>query len=235
MATGTATRSTRCSGAYLSSNAQNQPLIRAGRALKALQSRLTNLQTPRRSRAVAEEHYDIDHRMYALFLGPWNQYTCCFFDGTNDLDRAEVIKLEMLCDKLELKAGRPAARHRLWLGRVCEVRRGDPRLRGHRDQPLGPADQLRHRVHARAPGHDQEARLPRPARLRAPALRQDLDRRHDRARRLQELRGTFQRRAPDAEAPTGYSCCTRSATAKKRRSPMPGSRNTSSAIRWCPR
>ena len=43
--------------------------------------------------------------MYALFLGPWNQYTCCFFDGTTDLDRAEVIKLEMLCDKLELKAG----------------------------------------------------------------------------------------------------------------------------------
>ena len=89
----------------LTSNAQDRTLIRAGRALKALQSRLTNLQTPRRSRAVAEEHYDIDHRMYALFLGPWNQYTCCFFDGTDDLDRAEVIKLEMLCDKLELKAG----------------------------------------------------------------------------------------------------------------------------------
>ena len=54
---------------------------------------------------MAEEHYDLDHRMYAHFLGPWNQYTCCFFDGTTDLERAEVIKLEMLCDKLELKAG----------------------------------------------------------------------------------------------------------------------------------
>ena len=89
----------------LSSNAQQRPLIRAARAFKALQSRLMNLQTPRRSRAVAEEHYDIDHRMYALFLGPWNQYTCCFFDGTDDLERAEVRKLEMVCDKLELKAG----------------------------------------------------------------------------------------------------------------------------------
>jgi cyclopropane-fatty-acyl-phospholipid synthase len=89
----------------LGSGAQHRPLVRAAGALKALQSRLTNLQTKRRSRAVAEEHYDIDHRMYAHFLGPWNQYTCCFFDGTTDLERAEVIKLEMLCDKLELKAG----------------------------------------------------------------------------------------------------------------------------------
>ncbi len=89
----------------LTSDAQQRPLIRAAGALKALQSRLMNLQTKRRSRAVAEEHYDIDHRMYAMFLGPWNQYTCCFFDGTTDLERAEVTKLEMLCDKLELKAG----------------------------------------------------------------------------------------------------------------------------------
>jgi len=89
----------------LSASKLNSPLLRTARALKVLQSRLTNLQTPRRSRAVAEEHYDIDHRMYALFLGPWNQYTCCFFDGTDDLAQAEVIKLEMLCDKLELRAG----------------------------------------------------------------------------------------------------------------------------------
>jgi cyclopropane-fatty-acyl-phospholipid synthase len=89
----------------LSVNTQKKPLIRAARAWRSFQSRVMNLQTRKRSRAVAEEHYDIDHRMYALFLGPWNQYTCCFFDGTNDLERAEVIKLEMLCDKLELKPG----------------------------------------------------------------------------------------------------------------------------------
>ena len=82
----------------LSASKLNSPLLRTARALKVLQSRLTNLQTRHRSRAVAEEHYDIDHRMYALFLGPWNQYTCCFFDGTDDLAQAEAIKLEMLCD-----------------------------------------------------------------------------------------------------------------------------------------
>jgi len=89
----------------LSASKPKSPLIRSARALKVLQSRLTNLQTRRRSRAVAEQHYDLDHRMYALFLGPWNQYTCCFFDGTDDLEQAEVIKLEMLCDKLELRPG----------------------------------------------------------------------------------------------------------------------------------
>ena len=89
----------------LSSDIQHKPLIRAAGAAKELRSRFMNLQTKSRSRAVAEEHYDIDHRMYALFLGPWNQYTCCFFDSTADLQRAEEIKLEMLCDKLELKAG----------------------------------------------------------------------------------------------------------------------------------
>jgi len=89
----------------LSASPQRKPLLRAAGALKALKARLTNLQTRRRSRAVAEEHYDLDHRMYALLLGPWNQYTCCFFDETGDLERAEVNKLEMLCDKLELRPG----------------------------------------------------------------------------------------------------------------------------------
>jgi len=89
----------------LSAGRLHSPLLRSARALKVLQSRLTNLQTRTRSLAVAEEHYDLDHRMYALFLGPWNQYTCCFFDGTDDLERAELIKLEMLCDKLEIASG----------------------------------------------------------------------------------------------------------------------------------
>ncbi len=81
---------------------QDHPLLRLNRLVKEIHARLANLQTRTRSRAVAEEHYDLDHRMYALFLGPWNQYTCCFFDDTDDLEEAEVRKLEMICDKLEL-------------------------------------------------------------------------------------------------------------------------------------
>lgn len=89
----------------LAAGKSHSPLLRAARVFKDLQARLTNLQTRIRSQAVAEEHYDLDQRMYALFLGPWNQYSCCFFDGTDDLERAELLKLEMLCDKLEISAG----------------------------------------------------------------------------------------------------------------------------------
>ncbi|MBI3407208.1 MAG: class I SAM-dependent methyltransferase [Planctomycetes bacterium] len=80
----------------------SHPLVRLGRKLRTLRARLFNLQTRRRSRVVAEEHYDLDHRMYQLFLGPWHQYSCCFFHGTGDLAEAEVQKLEMICDKLEI-------------------------------------------------------------------------------------------------------------------------------------
>ncbi|MGB5248226.1 MAG: cyclopropane fatty acyl phospholipid synthase [Gammaproteobacteria bacterium] len=83
----------------------HSPLIRFARAIKVLQAKFFNLQTRPRSMAVAEEHYNLDHRMYALFLGPWNQYTCCFFDRTTDLEQAEINKLEMICDKLELQRG----------------------------------------------------------------------------------------------------------------------------------
>jgi len=89
----------------LGSGLRDHPLLRLNRLAKEIHARLGNLQTRHRSRAVAEEHYDLDHRMYALFLGPWNQYTCCFFDGTRDLEQAEVCKLEMICDKLELGPG----------------------------------------------------------------------------------------------------------------------------------
>jgi cyclopropane-fatty-acyl-phospholipid synthase len=80
-------------------------VARVGRALLEIRARLTNMQTRRRSLAVAERHYDLDHRLYEKILGPWNQYTCCFFDGTDDLEQAEVNKLEMICNKLELAPG----------------------------------------------------------------------------------------------------------------------------------
>jgi len=67
-------------------------------------ARLSNLQSRARATAVIESHYDLDHRLYEQFLGPWNQYTCCFFIDTDDLAEAEVRKLELICDKLEIKS-----------------------------------------------------------------------------------------------------------------------------------
>jgi cyclopropane-fatty-acyl-phospholipid synthase len=81
------------------------PLVLLNRALLDLKSHITNLQTRIGSRAIAETHYDLDHRLYELFLGPYNQYTCCFFNRASTLEEAEVEKLEMICNKLELREG----------------------------------------------------------------------------------------------------------------------------------
>jgi cyclopropane-fatty-acyl-phospholipid synthase len=82
----------------------NSPLVLVNRLLLDIRSRLTNLQTRKGSRAIAETHYDLDHRLYEQFLGPYNQYTCCFYDRAQTLEEAEVEKLEMICNKLDLQA-----------------------------------------------------------------------------------------------------------------------------------
>jgi cyclopropane-fatty-acyl-phospholipid synthase len=81
------------------------PLVIVNRIWSDIRARLTNLQTRSGSRAIAEAHYDLDHRLYKEFLGPYNQYTCCFFNKAKTLQTAEIEKLEMLCNKLGLSAG----------------------------------------------------------------------------------------------------------------------------------
>jgi cyclopropane-fatty-acyl-phospholipid synthase len=81
------------------------PLVTLNRLLLDVKSRLTNMQTRIGSRVIAEAHYDLDHRLYEQFLGPWNQYTCCFYDQARTLEEAELEKLEMVCNKLDLKEG----------------------------------------------------------------------------------------------------------------------------------
>jgi len=86
-------------------NITESPLVLFNRLFLDIKSRLTNLQTRIGSLAIAETHYDLDHRLYELFLGPYNQYTCCFFNKAKTLEEAEVEKLEMICDKLDLREG----------------------------------------------------------------------------------------------------------------------------------
>jgi cyclopropane-fatty-acyl-phospholipid synthase len=68
-------------------------------------SRLMNLQSRRRSHHVARQHYDLDTDLYMSFLDPYNQYSCAYFRGTEELDRAQVQKLELICRKLQLTVG----------------------------------------------------------------------------------------------------------------------------------
>jgi cyclopropane-fatty-acyl-phospholipid synthase len=51
-------------------------------------------------------HYDVSNAFYALFLDAEMVYTCGYFhEWDDDLDHAQVQKLEMICRKLRLRPG----------------------------------------------------------------------------------------------------------------------------------
>jgi len=71
----------------------------------ALKGRLFNLQTKSRSRAVAQEHYDLGNDIYKTMLGRRMQYTCAYWPGAATLDQAQENKLNLVCRKLGLRPG----------------------------------------------------------------------------------------------------------------------------------
>jgi cyclopropane-fatty-acyl-phospholipid synthase len=62
-----------------------------------------NRQSRARSKEVAERHYDLGNDLFLSFLDPYNQYSCAYFNGTDDLNQAQVNKMELICRKLDLK------------------------------------------------------------------------------------------------------------------------------------
>ena len=67
-----------------------------------LSAMLFNMQSKIRSRIVAEQHYDLDNELFMSFLDPYNQYSCAYFDGTDDLNEAQVKKMDLICRKINL-------------------------------------------------------------------------------------------------------------------------------------
>ena len=65
----------------------------------------------RRNRAAASRrnvahHYDLDERLYELFLDRDRQYSCAYFtDPSNSLDQAQADKLAHVAAKLDLRPG----------------------------------------------------------------------------------------------------------------------------------
>ena len=75
---------------------------------QVLLSWLGNLQNHRRSRKVAEQHYNLSPRLYEAMLGPTMQYTCAYYgrDGSlATLDEAQRAKLNLIARKLYLEPG----------------------------------------------------------------------------------------------------------------------------------
>jgi cyclopropane-fatty-acyl-phospholipid synthase len=68
--------------------------------------RLRMVNTKRRARENAAHHYDIDHRLYSLFLDRDLQYSCAYFETPEiGLDEAQMRKKHHLARKLLLRPG----------------------------------------------------------------------------------------------------------------------------------
>ena len=66
--------------------------------------RLLQFNPPRRSRRNVAHHYDLDERLYALFLDADRQYSCAYFETPGQsLDDAQLAKKRHLAAKLLVK------------------------------------------------------------------------------------------------------------------------------------
>ena len=70
-----------------------------------LKSKMFNRQSFRRAFKVGQKHYDIDNSLYALMLDSNMVYSCGYWHNANDLEQAQLNKLDLICRKLELKPG----------------------------------------------------------------------------------------------------------------------------------
>jgi len=70
--------------------------------LRLLPAVLFNLQSGARVRRIAKHHYDLGNDLFFSFLDPYNQYSCGHFQNTDDLNRAQLDKLDLICRKLNL-------------------------------------------------------------------------------------------------------------------------------------
>jgi cyclopropane-fatty-acyl-phospholipid synthase len=68
-------------------------------------SLLFNMQSKSRSKIVGEAHYDKGNDLYQLMLDKRMTYTGAYWQNANTLNQAQEAKLELVCQKLNLKAG----------------------------------------------------------------------------------------------------------------------------------
>lgn len=73
--------------------------------LLTLQAYLTNMQSRKRAKLVAEKHYDLGNDLYEAMLDKRMVYTCAYWKNAKSLDEAQEHKLELICKKAGLKPG----------------------------------------------------------------------------------------------------------------------------------
>jgi cyclopropane-fatty-acyl-phospholipid synthase len=76
----------------------------------SIAAKIDQINFARRSKRNVAHHYDLDDRLYDLFLDPHRQYSCAYFGASasgpdTSLDAAQEAKLAHIAAKLDLKPG----------------------------------------------------------------------------------------------------------------------------------
>jgi cyclopropane-fatty-acyl-phospholipid synthase len=81
----------------------SHPIPRAWQYVRQLTRWFAQLNPPRAARRHVAHHYDLDERLYRLFLDPDLQYSCAYFDNPDDtLEHAQQAKKHHIAAKLAL-------------------------------------------------------------------------------------------------------------------------------------
>ena len=73
-------------------------------AITQLIAKLFNFQSPQRA-LEGVKHYNIGNKLFKAMLDKELIYSCGYFKETTDLEVAQMAKLKLCCDKLDLKVG----------------------------------------------------------------------------------------------------------------------------------
>jgi len=64
-----------------------------------------NAQSKKRAYIVGEEHYDTGNDLFSLMLDQRMNYSCGYWSNADNLDQAQINKLDIVCRKLHLEPG----------------------------------------------------------------------------------------------------------------------------------
>jgi cyclopropane-fatty-acyl-phospholipid synthase len=73
--------------------------------LTFLRAYLFNSQSKGRAHMVGEKHYDTGNGLFSLMLDKRMNYSCAYWKYAQDLDQAQIDKMDLICRKLHLKPG----------------------------------------------------------------------------------------------------------------------------------
>ena len=125
------------------------------RFIRYLFRRLQQLNLRSRARCNVAHHYDLDGRLYSLFLDADQQYSCAYFENPDQsLDDAQLAKKRHLAAKLQVDSRRQGLGHWLRLGRTCALSGRDRRGAGYRHYSFTGAIPARHQPRPRTRRQD---------------------------------------------------------------------------------